>query len=118
MEKGYLIFGVAAILLAIGIVCLYAYKNKAEFKKLVRTLETFLSSPAFKETVHGIMRSAEQLIVGDGKGKERLKYVCGAINALLPVYLQPVVTPERLEKFVNLLFEEFSKEKDGHTVVE
>lgn len=114
----FIVMAIIAVVAATVGVLVYAKKNKAEADKLKQALETFLQSPAFKETVRKIMRAAEELIVGDGKGKERLKYVCGAINAMLPIYLQPVVTAERLEKFVNLLFTEFSKEKDGHTVVE
>lgn len=114
----YLAIAGAGLIIAFVTVVIYAKKNKKEFNELVQTLETFLQSPAFKDSVHKVMVAAEQLIVGDGKGQERLAFVCGMVNKMLPVYLQPVVTVERLEKFVNALFKEFAKEKGGHTVVE
>ena len=115
--KNYLIIACVIAAVAVGFLIAYIYSNKAIVKARLKELEKTFNSPEFKETVRKVMAKAEELIVGTERGQERLKYVCGVINSLLPVYLQSVVTAERLEKLVNALFKEFAVKEDGHTVV-
>ncbi len=59
---------------------------------------------------------AEENIIGTKVGQEKLSYVAGKLNSILPKYLQMVITDEILKEFINSIFDivkdEFEKVKE------
>ncbi|MEG1782400.1 MAG: hypothetical protein RR253_04025 [Oscillospiraceae bacterium] len=115
--KYYIIFATAAVI-ALGIVGVWAYFNREKTMKLIEKLNDILTSEEFKKRILEAMRYVEKNFVGTQLGQQRLWYVCGFINDMLPKELQPYITAELLRDVVNGLFREFATEKDGHRIIE
>ena len=112
----------AAMVIAIcGVVYYYRREIKKAMaepeetaKMLAEELKEFLHSEQTKKTIGALCRLADQLV--GGTGRERLAYVCGKLYELVPDNLQGVITIEKLQEIVNLVYNEIKEYVDGHWV--
>lgn len=112
MEKYYIL-----IAAAVAICAIWFFVRTVRGKALLNKFYDYVSTDEFRESVHQMMVYAEELIVGNKLGQERLTYVCGWIHNKLPVSLQKVVTADMLVDIVNELFEIYAVKKNGSTIV-
>ena len=112
----------AAMVIAI---CGVVYYYRREIKKaleqpketaqlLAAELKEWLAAEQTKQTIGALCRLADQLV--GGTGRERLAYVCGKLYELVPDNLQSVITIEKLQEVVNLVYNEIKEYVDGHWV--
>ena len=113
MERYYIWVAIAAMVAG----AIWYFNATAHGKKLIKQFYEYVSTEEFKESVHQVMVYAEELIVGNKVGHERLLYVCGWIHSHLPAALQKVVTTEMLAELVNELFEVYAVSVDGSKIV-
>jgi len=81
---------------------------------LAQELEAFFADEHTKYIIGMLCRTAEELV--GGSGRERLAYVCGKLYELVPDYLQTVITIEKLQEAVNMVYNEIKVYVDGHWV--
>ena len=117
---------VLAVVAAVVLVCtavVYANRKKVEqaLKQPKETLlflmqewEDFISQDSTKQAIKSLCRLADKLVTGDGA--DRLAFVCGHLYELVPDYLQSVITIEKLQEIVNLIYSEIKVYIDGHWV--
>lgn len=79
-------------------------------------LADFLDSQRTARLIRLLCCQAEQLILGSGKGAERLLYVCSRLYDVMPHRLQQLVTPGQLAETVDYIFKEFAVMSQGHRV--
>lgn len=117
-----IIMMVMAMVIAI---CGVVYYYRKEIKKalddpketaqlLAAELKEWLAAEQTKKTIGTLCRLADQLV--GGTGRERLAYVCGKLYELVPDNLQSVITIEKLQEVVNLVYNEIKEYVDGHWV--
>ena len=118
---------IIAVLIAAVIVCgavVYTYRNKLK-KALEQPKETllylaqewehFISKESTKQTIKALCRLADKIV--SGAGSDRLAFVCGRLYELVPDHLQSVITIEKLQEIVNLVYNEIKvRLEDGSHV--
>ena len=106
-------------------ICAVVYYYRREIKKaleqpketaqlLAAELKEWLAAEQTKKTIGALCRLADRLV--GGTGSERLAYVCGKLYELVPDNLQSVITIEKLQEVVNLVYNEIKEYVDGHWV--
>ena len=112
-EQKIIITVVVAAAVIICFAVAYTYRHKlqkalAEPKEtlafLAQELEDFFSKETTQQTVKALCRLADRIVTGNGT--DRLAFVCGKLYALVPDYLQNVITMEKLQKIVNTVYNE------------
>ena len=81
---------------------------------LMQEWEEFISQDSTKTAIKRLCRLADKLVTGDGA--DRLAFVCGHLYKMVPDYLQNVITIEKLQEIVNLIYSEIKVYIDGHWV--
>ena len=116
---------IIVLILAVGVVFVIAYIYRDKLKKalaqpketlefLQAELEEFFAKEETKEIIRMLCRAADNLV--SGTGQERLAFAVGKLYELIPDYMQSVVTVEKLQKVVTLVYEEIKVYVDGHWV--
>lgn len=117
---------VTAVVVAAVMICgviSYVYRDKlkkaiAEPKEtalyLAAELQEFMEKESTKEAIKTLCQMAEHII--DSHGGNKLAFVTGKLYAMVPEYLQEIVTVEKLQEIVNAVFEEIKVYVDGHWV--
>ncbi len=110
-----------AVIAGCGVAYVYRDKLKkalAEPKEtalfLAAQLQDFFEKDSTKEAVKTLCQLAEHII--DSHGGNKLAFVTGKLYSMVPVYLQEVVTVEKLQEIVNAVYEEIKVYVDGHWV--
>lgn len=111
----------AAIIVCTAVVYVYRDKVKKALAEPGQTLlcladewEAFLADEQTRNMIAILCRMADKLV--GGTGEDRLAFVCGKLYELVPDWLQPVITIEKLKKAVNLIYDEIKVYIDGHWV--
>lgn len=115
---------VAAVIVSGAVAYTYRHKLKkalAEPKEtldfLAQELEEFFSNDSTRRAIKALCRLADRVVLGDGA--DRLAFVCGRLYELVPDYLQTVITIEKLQEIVNIIYEEIKvKLEDGSHVAD
>lgn len=81
---------------------------------LAQEWEEFISNDSTRRAIKALCRRADKVVLGEGS--ERLAYVCGKLYELVPDNLQSVITIEKLQEVVNLVYNEIKEYVDGHWV--
>ena len=116
---------IAAIEIAFIVCGVVAYVYNDKLKKALaepgQTLlylagewEEFISLDSTRQAIKALCRLADRIVTGDGG--DRLAFVCGRLYELVPDYLQSVITIEKLQEVVNLIYNEIKVYVDGHWV--
>ena len=116
---------IIVLILAVGVVFTVAYIYRDKLKKalaqpqetlvfLQAELEEFFASEETKKIIGMLCRAAENLV--SGTGEDRLAFAVGKLYEFIPDYLQTVVTVEKLQKVVTLVYEEIKVYVNGHWV--
>ena len=117
---------IIAVVAAAVIVCsavVYVYRDKVKkalaepgqaLLYLAQEWEAFLADEQTKNMIAILCRMADKLVAGNGE--DRLAFVCGKLYEFVPDYLQRVITIEKLQKAVNLIYDEIKVYVDGHWV--
>ena len=118
---------IAAIVIAVVVICVavaFAYRKELEklikepkdaLKQMVEEWEEFISKDSTKQALKALCRRADRIV--GGTGEDRLAFVCGKLYQLVPVSLQFIITTEKLEEIVTLVYEEIKiKLEDGSYV--
>lgn len=110
-----------AVIAGCGVAYVYRDKLKkalAEPKEtalyLAAELQNFFEKDSTKQAVKALCQLAEKII--DSHGENKLGFVTGKLYALVPGYLQEVVTVEKLQEVVNAVYDEIKVYVDGHWV--
>ena len=122
-EQKIIIFAVVAAALLVVTAVVYVNRKKVEralkqpketLKYLEARWEQFISKDSTREAIKHLCRLADKLVTGDGT--DRLAFVCGHLYQLVPDYLQSIITIEKLQEIVNLVYNEIKVYIDGHWV--
>jgi len=102
---------VAAVIVISAVVYIYRDKLKKALAEPGQTLlylagewEEFISQDSTRQAIKALCRLADRIVTGDGT--DRLAFVCGRLYELVPDYLQTVITIEKLQEIVNIVYEE------------
>ena len=112
---------VAAVIVISAVIYVYRDKLKKALAEPGQTLlylagewEDFISLDSTRQAIKALCRLADRIVTGDGG--DRLAFVCGRLYELVPDYLQSVITIEKLQEVVNLIYNEIKVYVDGHWV--
>lgn len=112
---------VAAVIVIGAVVYVYRDKLKKALEQprgtlefLKAEMEEFFNQDSTKSVIKALCRLADRVVAGDGG--DRLAFVCGKLFELVPDYLQSVITIEKLQEVVNLIYNEIKVYVGGHWV--
>ena len=95
----YILIG-AVVLIVIGVVAIAYVKHKE--------IVAWLNSEETKAKIRELCRTAEKLIVGTKKGRERLAWVVNELRKYVPASLAQYITTEMLIKLINIIFDQIA----------